>query len=105
MLVFPLLRTQSQEAVVKFTALSQALNQGHGANLRDTLITLLPFSPSLLLRQGTLDKSLLETRQVCAATAEDLSAAMAGRGTAKASVRVKRTSLSVFGSNCKYKIG
>lgn len=104
LLVFPLLRTQSQEgkestedkAVVKGTALYQALNQG--------TVQILPrhsnhTSSLLLFRQGTIDKSLLETRQVCAATAGDWSAAMAGRGTAKASVRVRRTSSSIYGSD------
>lgn len=94
LLVFPLLRTQDQEGK-ESTASSQALNHGKAQILpRHTNHTSsLPTPPLLLFRQGTIDKSLLETRQVCVATAGDWSAAMAGRGTARASVRVRRTFL------------
>lgn len=39
--------------------------------------------------KGTIDKPLLETRWVCVAMAGDWSVAMAGRKTAKDSVRVR----------------
>ena len=48
----------------------------------------LPPAP-LLFQEGTTDKSLLETNQVCVAMAGGWSVAMAGRKTVKDSVRVR----------------
>lgn len=49
---------------------------------------ILPPAP-LFLYKGTINKSLLETNQVCVAMAGDWSVAMAGRKTVKDSVRVR----------------
>lgn len=76
---------------------------GWAINFAKTVkLHILPSPPPLSFYEGTTDKSLLETKQVCVAMAGGWSAATAGRKTVKDSVRVRWIQTLVYHIHAKY---